>query len=361
MSEMNSLERIVAAVKLEKPDRVPVTPLAICRSLRVAGLKTEDCLYNPEKMVQGKLAGSQRFDDDAVVAGTDLFVEAECLGSKVKVYEHTPVVVDYFIKNKSDFDKLKMPDPKKDGRMPYVCKEIELLKKELDDTKIIVPVTGGPVTMASQLFGPEQLLIEMIEDPEWVHRLIRFCTDVSLAYWEELIKAGPHAIVMLEPFSSNTIISPEQYAEFTAPYVKEVFEFSWSKGVVGVNHICADTSLIWDQMSSVGALALQLDYPISLRECKEKIGKKICISENVHPVDYMLYGTPEAVYWKSREVIEEAASGSGYILGSGCDLNPGTPEENILAMVRAAKDTVYNDDLTVSFTQESYSRPAENA
>lgn len=355
---MNSLERIVAAVKLEKPDRVPVTPLSITRSLRVSGYTTEECLYEPEKMADGKLAGSKRFDDDAIVAGSDLFVEAECLGSKIKIYEHTPVVVDYFIKEKSDIDKLKMPDPAKDGRMPFVCKEIELLKKAVGDTKIVVPVTGGPVTSASQLYGPEQLLIAMIEDPEWVHKLVSFCKDVSMTYWDALVKAGAHAIVMLEPFSSNTILSPEQYEEFTSPYVKEIFEFSWSKGVVGVNHICADTSMIWEQMSSVGALALQVDHPISMKECKEKVGNKICISGNVHPIDYMLYGTPEAVYWKCREVIEEAGNGSGFILGSGCDLNPTTPEANILAMVQAAKDTVYNDDMTVSFTKESFPRPA---
>ncbi len=358
MAEMSSLERIVSAIKLEKPDRVPVTSLAINRCLRVAGYTTEECLYDPEKMAKGKLAASERFGDDAIVAGTDLFVEAEAMGSKVKVYEHTPIVVDYFIKEKSDIDKLKIPDPAKDGRMPYVCEEIRLLKKAVGDTKIVVPVTGGPVTTASQLYGPEQLLIAMIEDPDWVHRLIRICTDTSLKYWEALIEAGVHAIVMLEPFTANTIMSPEQYEEFVMPYVKEIFEFSWSKEVVGVNHVCADTSLIWNQMSSVGALALQIDYPISMADAKKTVGGKICISGNVHPIDYMLYGTPESIYWKCREVIEEAANGSGFILGSGCDLNPDTPEENILAMVQAAKDTVYNDDLTVSFVRESFARPA---
>ncbi|VAX20022.1 hypothetical protein MNBD_NITROSPINAE04-2722 [hydrothermal vent metagenome] len=358
MAEMSSLERIVSAIKLEKPDRVPVTTLAINRCLRVAGYTTKECLYDPEKMAKGKLAALERFGDDAVVAGTDLFVEPEALGSTVTVYEHTAVVTEYFIKEKSDIEKLKIPDPKKDGRMPFVCEEIRLLKKAVGDTKIVVPVTGGPVTTASQLYGPEQLLIAMIEDPEWVHRLIRIATDTSLKYWEALIEAGVHAIVLLEPFTANTILSPEQYEEFAMPYLKEIFEFSWSKGVVGVNHVCADTSMIWNQMSSVGALALQVDYPISMAECKKQVGGKICISGNVHPIDYMLYGTPESVYWKCREVIEESADGSGFILGSGCDLNPETPEENILAMVQAAKDTVYNDDMTVSFVRESFARPA---
>ena len=357
MATMNSLERVVAAIKLEKPDRVPTTPLSISRSLRVLGYTTEECLYNPEKMAEAKVAASEKFDDDSCVAGTDLFVEAEAMGSKVRVYEHTPVVVDYFIKDKKDIDRLKHPDPAKDGRMPFVCKEIELIKKKIGDTRVVVPVTGGPMTTASQLFGPEQLLVELIMDPDWVHKLLRICTDISLAYWEKLIDAGAHAIVMLEPFSANTILSPEQYQTFTAPYCKEIFDYAWSRGVVGVNHICADTSMIWEQMSDIGALGLQLDHVVSMAEAKKRVGQRICISGNVHPVDYMLYGTPESVYWKCREVIAEAAQGSGFVLGSGCDLNPKTPEANILAMIQAGKDAVYNDDLTVTFVQDSYSRP----
>ena len=354
MSTMNSLERVVAAIKMEKPDRVPVTPLVISRALRVLGYTTDQCLYNPDKMAEAKVAASEKFDDDSVVAGTDLFVEAECMGSKVTVYEHTPVVTEYFLKDRKDIDKLKVPDPASDGRMPFVCKEIELIKQKIGDTRVVVPVTGGPVTQASQLYGPEQLLIAMIEDPDWVHRLLRICTDASLAYWNALIKAGAHAIVLLEPFSANTILSPDQYEEFTAPYCKEIFENSWSQGVVGINHICADTSMIWDKMAGVGALGLQLDHVIDIGEAKKTVGHKICISGNVHPVDYMAFSTPEKVYWKSREVIEKAAHGSGFVLGSGCDLNPNTPEENIFAMVQAGKDAVYNDDLTVEFVRESY-------
>lgn len=359
MSQMNSLERVVAAIKMEKPDRVPVTPLSISRSIREGGFTTAECIYDPEKMAEAKVAASEKFDDDSCVAGTDLFVESECMGSTVTVYEHTPVVTEYFLKQKSDIDKLSVPNPATDGRMPMVTKEIELIKQKIGDTRVVVPVTGGPLTIASQLYGPEPLLIAMIEEPEWVHRLLRISTDASLAYWNALIKAGAHAIVLLEPFSSNTIISPEQYAEFTAPYCKEIFEDSWSQGVVGINHICADTAMIWDQMSSIGALALQLDHVVDMGEAKAAVGDRICISGNVHPVDYMLYGTPEAVYWKSREIIDQSAAGSGFVLGAGCDLNPNTPSENILAMIQAGKDAVYNDDMSISYVQDSYPRPAE--
>jgi len=115
--------------------------------------------------------------------------------------------------------------------------------------------------------------------------------------------------------------------------------------------------MIWDKMANVGALGLQIDHVIDMADAKASVGDRICISGNVHPVDYMLYGTSREVYWKSREIIDKAANGSGFVLGSGCDLNPNTPEENILAMIQAGKDAVYNDDLTVTFVQDSYPKP----
>ncbi|GAB4248739.1 MAG: hypothetical protein Kow00129_09510 [Thermoleophilia bacterium] len=358
---MNHLERIVAAITKQKPDRVPVTPLSINRSLRVLGYTTRTVLYDPEKMAAGKIAAAEVFDDDAVVAGTDLFVESEVLGSKVEVYEHVPVVVDYAIKEKSDLAKLRVPEAAEAGRMPVVTREIELLKQHYGDTTVVVPVTCGPLTMASQLFGPEQLLIEMIEDPEWVHRLLRICTDTALLYWRAIIDAGAHAIVALEPLSSGTIISPEQYGEFVAPYCRELFELANEHQRVPVNHVCGDTEPLIDQMASIGSPLLQLDYPISMKRAKELVGDQVCIAGNLNPVEYMLYKSPAEIYWKCREIIAEAAGGSGFILGAGCDLNPRTPTENILAMVQAAKDTVYNDDLTVEFVRESYLPPEVKA
>lgn len=351
---MNHLERIVAAITMEKPDRVPVTPLSINRSLRVLGYSTRMVLNDPEKMAAGKIAAAEVFDDDAVVAGTDLFVESEALGSRVEVYEHVPVVVDYAVKDKSDINRLKVPAAGTGGRMPVVARKIELLKEQYGDTMVVVPVTCGPLTVASQLFGPEQLLIEMIEDPDWVHKLLRICTDTSLLYWKKIIEAGAHAIVALEPLSSGTIISPEQYGEFVSPYCSELFALANEHQRVPVNHVCGDTEPLIDQMASIGSPLLQLDYPMSMGRAKELVGGEVCIAGNVNPVEYMLYKTPTEVYWKCREVIEEAANSSGFILGAGCDLNPRTPTENILAMVQAAKDTVYRDDLSVEFIRDSY-------
>ncbi len=354
MGDMSSLERVVAAIKHEPSDRVPAIAVSITRSLQEAGYRVQDAVYNPVMMAEAKILAHEHFGDDGVIAGTDLFVESEAMGSRTQIYEHVPVVVDYAIKSKSDLDGIRPAVPATDGRMPIVVEEIKLLKKRLGDTVVVGPVTCGPVTMASQLCGPEQLLMAMIEDPRWVHRLMEVCTEMSLRYWSSIADAGAHAIVLLEPMTASTIMGPDQYEEFAVPYIKRIFDLAHSKGVVPVNHVCADSSLIWKQMVAVGAPMIMVDYPVSLAACKAQVGDLTCITGNVNPVEYMLYGTADEVYRKAVDCINQTANGSGFVLCSGCDLNPRTPSANILALVQAAKDTYFTADGKVHFHQYSY-------
>ncbi len=349
MSEMTSLERVVAALKHEKPDRVPVIGVIITRALREVGYTPKDSLYKPERMAEAKIAAHEHYGDDGIVAGTDLFLQAEALGAETDIKEHVPIVIHWPLKeDKSALDKMK-PFTLEDGRIASVLEEIRLLKDKYDDTVVIGPVVGGPVTTAAMLRGVEPLLMDMVLDPEWVHRLLRFLTEADIPLYKAIAEAGAHAIVQLEPISSNTILSPEQYAEFAMPYQRELFGVLNDLGVVGVNHICADTSLIWEQMVDVGAPAIQIDYPIDMVDCKKRVGTKTTIMGNVDPIDYLLFGSPKEVYDKSVEVIKQTADGSGFVLTPGCDLNPNTPAENILAHVQAAKDTYYDDDIVVHF------------
>ncbi len=350
MSEMSSLERVVAAIKHEKPDRVPVIGVIITRALRELGYKPETTVYNPEKMAEAKIAAHENYGDDGIVAGTDLFLQAEALGATTEMREHVPIVVEWPLKaDKNALDQMKPFDINEDGRIPALLEEIRLLKQKYGDTVVIGPVVGGPVTTAAMLRGVEPLLMDMVLDPEWVHKLLRFLTDADIPLYKAIGEAGAHAIVQLEPISSNTILSPEQYEEYAMPYQQELFGVCNEMGMVGVNHICADTALIWEKMVGVGAPAIQIDFPIDMADCKERVGDKTTIMGNVDPIEYLLYGTPQEVYDKSVEVIKQTANGSGFVLTPGCDLNPFTPAENIAAHIKAAHDTYYDDDMIVHF------------
>lgn len=347
---MNSLERVVAAITHKNPDRVPVIAVSITRSLQEAGYTLQDAINDGKKIAQGKIAAHEEFQDDGIVAALDLFVEPEALGARTELREHVPIVVEWpLAKDKGAIDRLEIPDPHKDGRMPVILEELKVLWPRYKDTVAIGPVTSGPITCASNLRGVENLLLDMVLDPKYVHQLLRICTDTIKEYWKAIFEVGTHAVIMLDPICTNTLMSPEQYEEFSMPYVRELFSLANEKGVVPVNHICADSSMIWEQMVEVGAPAIQIDYPINLADAKRRVGDKACIMGNVNPIEVILYGTPEEIYQVAKACIQAAGNNSGFVLTAGCDLNPRTSRENIKAMIKAAKDTYYTEDMKVAF------------
>jgi uroporphyrinogen decarboxylase len=58
---------------------------------------------------------------------------------------------------------------------------------------------------------------------------------------------------------------------------------------------------------------------------------------NLHTTDVMLFGSPEYVKQKSIEAMRDAGLGGGFILSTGDQCGRETPEENLFAMVEAAK------------------------
>lgn len=75
-----------------------------------------------------------------------------------------------------------------------------------------------------------------------------------------------------------------------------------------------------------------------MAEAKEVLGPYMCIQGNVPPVEVMRLGTPYDVLRASRESIRKAYdSPKGFVLTSGCQTPMFTPEENMTALMDAAR------------------------
>jgi uroporphyrinogen decarboxylase len=74
-----------------------------------------------------------------------------------------------------------------------------------------------------------------------------------------------------------------------------------------------------------------------LAELKRLYGDKLVLKGNLHTTRVMLMGTAADVAAASRKAMDDAAAGGGFILSTGDQCGRDTPDENILAMVEAAR------------------------
>ena len=133
------------------------------------------------------------------------------------------------------------------------------------------------------------------------------------------------------------------YEEVVLPYEKRFFremaEVCRKHDAVTLLHICGNNEKVFHLYAECGADIVAVDHKANMAYAKEVMGDRVCLIGNLDPVTVLLQGSPDDVVRESRRCIAEAASGGRYILGSGCEVAEATPQENIHAAVKAARES----------------------
>jgi uroporphyrinogen decarboxylase len=192
----------------------------------------------------------------------------------------------------------------------------------------------GPITLAGELMGVEQVCMATVMDPDFVKKQLEFSVKVISDYSNALINAGADGIVVLEP--TAMLLSPPSYAEFSLEPFKELLDKADNKNLI--LPICGNTKHLIEGMCKTGTTGLSLDAPMNFEELKEQVPSNIALIGNVDPVNVMLTGTPEKVEKETKNLIKKMSSSDNFILSTGCDLPLDTPMENIDAFMKVAKN-----------------------
>jgi uroporphyrinogen-III decarboxylase len=101
-------------------------------------------------------------------------------------------------------------------------------------------------------------------------------------------------------------------------------------------HMCGNTDSLISQMKQLPVQIFELDSPSNLPEARAILGPDRVILGNVSTITDMLEGSPESVYEASRRCHQTC--GKFHIVGTGCEVPPTTPDDNLQAMVRYSRE-----------------------
>ncbi len=166
-----------------------------------------------------------------------------------------------------------------------------------------------------------------MKDPDYVHELMRFCTQQSISFGEALVelKLGPN---YSEAPASCSLISPKMYRTFVFPYQKQIVDhFKEKKVGVGL-HICGYTDPILEDMVNTGVTNISIDAPSDLAKAVEATRGKAVLIGNVD-TGLFFSGTREEMKQAIKDCLDVAPKDSGYILASGCEVPGVAPPEKV--------------------------------
>jgi uroporphyrinogen decarboxylase len=336
---MTPLERVRAAYSLSEPDRVPVFPMVSYGSGTPLGYSTWEYCHDAKKMVKSQLHFQERFGPDFVTSFVDVWVFAEAVGVKLDFQENkNPEPIEYPVKSLEDVERLHVPDPRRDGRLPIIVQGIELLRSKTRGKVPIYSGGQGPFSLAAEIRGLVTFLRDLYVNRELALKLIEFCTEYMLEMGKAEAEVGADIMHLGDSFAGGSLVSPTFFKEYAMPYDRIVFD-RWKKdGVLTSLHICGKSSSIWDYMVETGTDNIEIDQSVDIAEAKRQIGEHVCLTGNLDPSAVMYYGTIDEIERKSRECIEAAAHGGGYILSPGCLVMPNFPPSNLEMLFKVARE-----------------------
>ncbi|MFA5848953.1 MAG: uroporphyrinogen decarboxylase family protein [Bacteroidales bacterium] len=346
---MKGKELIKKAFNMEVVDQTPWVPFVGVHAAYLLGLDSSEYLKSKALIVKGVSNAIDKYGPDGIPIVFDLQLEAEVLGCELLwAKENPPSVKSHPLANGIALNELKVPESNQ-GRIGVVMEATRELRKLHPDIALYGLITG-PFTLALHLLGTD-IFMQMFMDQDNVHKIMRFCTDVSKAMSSYYIESGCDVIAVVDPMTSQ--IGPDQFNSFVKEYVTEIFTFIKEKKSLSSFFVCGHAQHNIEVMCECNPDNISIDENIPLEYVKDIcLERGISFGGNLKLTVTLLMGDVndceiDAVYCM------DTGGNKGFILSPGCDLPYSAKEENMLAISRLITDT-YRKDITRTIKSKSF-------
>ena len=238
--------------------------------------------------------------------------------------EHTTWLSEHVIKEKSDIDILAkyMPAPKCD------VDAINKISDEFGNRGLMrghIPCFDGfgqPGCWqdAACMYGIENLIMATFMDPPWVHAFLKLLQARKMIFIESLKGARYDILELGGGDASTTVISPDIFNEFVAPYDAPLIEAAHKAGQRISYHTCGGMMPILEDIASMNPDAMETFSPQTmggdtiLSEAKKRIGDKVCMIGGFDQFHFFTGCSEQATRNEVRRCFEAAGTDGGFIL-----------------------------------------------
>jgi len=370
---MTRWERYMAAISLEKPDRVPVIP-QLCKAAAgyLQGMTQAHVNLNDDLALEAMV---KTFDE---YGGWDaLYIDAPDVEAMQLLFWRQPLrfktpgkdlpddvlmqAVEEEVLKIEDYDRIleegwdkffygeylyRITDWEQPNGVQDKMKEMESLaeKAAQEWEKRDVKCFGAAAdTHPFFKLSLARSLVKFTEDmyyrPEIVDRVLQRMTDETIPpLIEGCKKTGIKVALIGEERSSAFYYPLHIFERFWWPYLVQIVDALWSEGIVLFLHLdtCYDKNIPYFKQLPKGSVFLQLDSTTNIFAAKEALRGHVGFHGDLPP-SLQSIGSPEEVEAYCKKLIDEVGSDGGFILGVGCEVAPDCKPENFRALIETGK------------------------
>jgi uroporphyrinogen decarboxylase len=358
---MTARQRVAAAMSGATPDRVPFIPqICIPHAVRMLGLDYEetliDVIRNPIRMnaltfqcvkaygVSGLRTWPLPRPMDAVRIdgiwyGRDLET-GERLG-RVDFEGGGGVLPSEEPEVSSDEDIAAIPVRSPDEIVR--SGELDGIRAILDEAGNDFFVISSPGVFTAERItfvrGKQQGLVDMLDRPDFCHRLLERTTEAAIEYARALVQVGVHGMMVADVYGG--VIGPDLFREFCVPYFKRFVQAIRPSGVLIYLHVCGKSGPILELMADTGVHCIEPLDPlggVEVHDAKRRVGQRVALMGGLD-TRLLAHGTLEQVRQDAMRVLTEGMPGGGYVLACG-DMLPTETSPRKVRMLLEMTETI---------------------
>lgn len=363
---MTARQRILAALRCEQPDRVPIIVRGVNPYSHYMNWRGEadpsyqpliDCVRSCCDVEHLWSAGRGFF-----LNGADLLRESRVeivdgwkvthsavetpRGALTSVHRkgidgYSPqATVKHWITDEEDVERFLS--------LPFALAKPDLqgyfdAEEELGEAGYVLPHLSDPIEMVHGLLGSELLAIWSIEAPHLLRRLLDAMCERCMGYVGALLEGGVRLILGLQGPEEATppLVSPRSFDDLVTRYDGAIADLIHSYGCLVYMHCHGFVDAVLERFVGMGVDVLHpVEAPpmgdVTIQEAKRRIGDRVCLSGGIQIGDVMT-GERSEIVELTKTVIGEGAEGGGFILTLSSTpfervLSPRTLD-NLLAMI----------------------------
>ncbi len=354
---MNSRERIMTALDLGTPDRVPTwdwfdeaVTIGVAEILELKGHSAVTTLRKGDETEQAidlycRVVEALDVDGTSNVYNTSLKALNKDFGRDkygrgyILSDNGMPAIIEAAVSSMQELNCYDMVSRIEQSDFAGLRKVIERLGSDRAHCLNL----NGPFQEAWNVMGGmEKTMLGFIEAPELVHGVLEEVTRFNKVLMDEAVHIGVDFFMIDGDLCGNDypLMSVEHFRSFILPYKKQLVDHAHALGRKIVKH---SDGMVWSIMDDLINIGFDGFHPVQpqcmdLKTTKAHLYGRLCVFGNVDCLDLLVFGEPEQVVQATRQCILEGSPGGGHILCSSNSLHPGCKPENVIAMFNTAKN-----------------------
>lgn len=203
--------------------------------------------------------------------------------------------------------------------------------------------TGGTFNTACTLRALEDLLCDPYDDEDLYADMMGFITDILARDYALLAESGYDLIGMQGNMANGGMLSCDYFRKNVMPYEERIIDAVHAQGKYVLYHNCGLARGLYPAYADMHMDVFETLSPApmgdnSLIEAKTLLGQNKVLSGNLDQVYFLKTATPNQVAAAAREAVLAGKPGGRYLFACSDFLERGTPTENVRAMILAAKE-----------------------